>query len=244
MFKLPVYFVSDNHFSLDISPSETLRRKKLFSLFEKIKDTQGSLVIGGDFFDFWFDYKHVVPKGFNDLLYKLEELSNSGVIIHYILGNHDYWDFGSFTEKFGAVVHDGNLVFEANNRTVLITHGDGLLRGDWGYRLMKKVLRSRLCISLFRLFHPDWGCALAQSVSNTSSHYHHHDDSSEEIREEMINFARTQWSDGIDDVLIGHYHQTGIEEYDDKRLIFMGDWLKHFTATILDESGWRQLEWK
>ena len=243
MLSLPIYFVSDNHFSMAKSNSEQNRREKLFSLFDKIESSKGTLIIGGDFFDFWFDYKYVVPKGFNDILYRLEQLYKSGVKIHYILGNHDYWDFGSFTEKFGAIVHNKDLEFDINGQKILVTHGDGLLKNDVGYRFMKRIIRSKLAIFLFKLFHPDWGCALARKVSNTSSHYHHHDEKSIEIRNEMRQFANKKWNEGYDAVLIGHYHQIGIEASDEKSLIFMGDWLKHFTVTSLDKNGWQKNKW-
>ena len=240
MLELPIYFISDNHFSMQKSDAEQIRREKLFTLFDKIESTKGTLIIGGDFFDFWFDYKYVVPKGFNDILFRLEQLHKSGIKIHYILGNHDYWDFGSFTQKFGAIVHTGDLEFDINGQKILVTHGDGLLKKDVAYRFMKRIIRSNLAIFLFRLFHPDWGCALARKVSNTSSHYHHHDDKSIEIRNEIRQFANKKWNEGYDVVLIGHYHQTEIETTEDKSLIFMGDWLKHFTVTSLDENGWQQ----
>ena len=225
------------------SEAEQIRREKLFSLFDKIESTKGTLIIGGDFFDFWFDYKYVVSKGFNDILYRLEKLYRSGIKIHYVLGNHDYWDFGSFSQKFGAVVHDGDLEFDINGQKILVTHGDGLLKNDVGYRFMKRIIRSKLAIFLFRLLHPDWGCALARKVSNTSSHYHHHDKKAIEIRNEIREFANKKWTEGYDVVLIGHYHQTEIETSDQKLLIFMGDWLKHFTVTSVDQNGWQQNKW-
>ena len=105
MLKLPVYFVSDNHFKMDVDDSEKDRRSKLYHVFDKIKSTGGSLVIGGDYFDFWFHYRYVVPSGYVDLLEQLQQLNQSGVAIHFVLGNHDYWDFGYFKEKFSAEVY-------------------------------------------------------------------------------------------------------------------------------------------
>ena len=228
---------------MEKSDFEQIRREKLFSLFDKIKSTKGTLIIGGDFFDFWFDYKYVIPKEFNDILFRLEQLYKSGIVIHYILGNHDYWDFGSFTQKFGAIVHNGDLEFDINGQKILVTHGDGLLKKDVGYRFMKRVIRSKFAVFLFRLFHPDWGCALARKVSNTSSYYHHHDEKTIEVRNEIRQYANKKWNDGYDVVLIGHYHQTEIETSEGKSLIFMGDWLKHFTVTSLDKHGWHQNKW-
>ena len=130
MFKHPVYFISDNHFSLEINPFEKERRNRLYEVFEKIKITGGSLVIGGDFFDFWFDYRYVLPAGYIDLLEQLHQLNQSGIEIHFVLGNHDYWDFGYFRKKFNAKVYNGNMSFENDNLRIQVCHGDGLLKND------------------------------------------------------------------------------------------------------------------
>jgi UDP-2,3-diacylglucosamine hydrolase len=229
---------------MDVDQSETSRREKIFHVFEKIKSTGGTLVIGGDFFDFWFDYRFVIPSGYNNLLEELRHLNKSGITIHYLLGNHDYWDFGYFHNKFGAHVHPSDLEFYNNESKILVSHGDGLLKNDYGYRLMKKIIRSRLCIFLFKNFPPDWGCALAKKVSKASGDYHHHDLRSEKIRQELIEFARLQWKLGTKTVLLGHYHQIGIVEEKGNCIIFMGDWLRHFTVTRLDKNGWWQGNWK
>ena len=243
MFKQPVYFISDNHFKLEINPYEAERRDHLYQVFEKIKSTGGSLVIGGDFFDFWFNYKEFIPSGYIDLMEQLAQLNQAGISIHFVLGNHDYWDFGYFKQKFNATVYPKNL--EINNEAckIQVCHGDGLLKNDYGYRLLKKVIRSRFCIFLFRHLYSDWGYWIAQNISKTSGTYHHHDTKSNSIRNEMIEYARTQWEIGFTTVLLGHYHQTGIIAENDKFLIFMGDWLRHFTVTRLDANGWWQGSW-
>ena len=243
MFKFPVYFISDTHFSLDITEFEKLRREKLFSLFKIIKKNKGTLVIGGDFFDFWFDYRYVIPKGFNNLIFQLNDLNKSGVDIHYVLGNHDYWDFGSFKNLFGAKIYKSKLNFQINNSTFLVTHGDGLLKRHWFYRFIKKIIHSNFCISLFKLIHPDLGFSIAKLISKTNKKSRHYDKFSNQEYNELVDFAKSQWLNGIDNVLIGHYHQIGIKNDNGKNLIFMGDWLKKFTVTILTESGWEQKKW-
>ena len=229
---------------MDIDNSEKERRDKLFHVFDKIKTTSGSLVIGGDFFDFWFNYRYVVPSGYVDLLEQLHQLNQSGVAIHFVLGNHDYWDFGYFKEKFSAEVYSGNLDFNQNDSQIQVCHGDGILKNDYGYRFMKNIIRSSLCIWLFKLFHPDWGCGLAKKVSQASGgDYYHHDLKADAIRTELIEYGRSQWKLGFNTVLLGHYHLTGIVEEDGNSLIFMGDWLRHFTVTRLDNNGWWQGKW-
>ena len=92
--------------------------------------------------------------------------------------------------------------------------------------------------------HSDWGCALAKKISKTSGEYHHHDRNSKEIREELIKYAKNLWSQGIEAVLFGHYHQIGIKEFNEHRLIWMGDWISYFSVTVRDDKGWRQLNWE
>jgi len=241
--KLPLYIISDCHFRMSLDSYEKERRQRLFSFFEHVEQTGGTLILGGDIFDFWFDYKYVVPRDYLDILQKLSSINQSGIDIHYIAGNHDFWDFGYFKEKFGANVYSKNLEFTQNNIQIQVCHGDGLLKNDHGYRLMKKIIRSSFCIWLFKLFHPDWGCALAKKVSKASGDYHHHDLKANTIRTELIDYARSQWKLGYNIVLLGHYHQTGIVEENENTVIFMGDWLRHFTVTRLDENGWWQGKW-
>ena len=112
--KLPIYIVSDNHFLMKNNQNELERRKKLFDLFKKIKESGGSLIIGGDFFDFWFEFKNDVPSGYDDILDELESLNKNNIDIHYVLGNHDYWDFGFFKKKFGANTYKDDLKFKIN----------------------------------------------------------------------------------------------------------------------------------
>ena len=115
MIKLPVYFISDNHFSLNVDTSEKKRRNHLYKVFKLIKSTGGTLVIGGDFFDFWFNYRYLIPTSYVDLFEQLFQLKQSGIDIHFVLGNHDYWDFGYFKQQFNAEVYHGNMEFEINN---------------------------------------------------------------------------------------------------------------------------------
>jgi len=250
--KLPIYFVSDNHFFMDSPPNEEKRRKLLFSLFEKIKKENGSLVIGGDFLDFWFDYGKKQPPGYENIFNQLSELSSVGVEIHYVLGNHDYWDFGYFNKKFNAKTHRGNFEFSINNQKIMITHGDGLLSRDFGYRFMRKIIRSRLCILLFRILGGKIGCTIAKKISNTSKKYNHSEIENkknkvlkENIRAEINNYIAANWIEKHDTVLVGHYHQTGMDDISvNKKVIYLGDWLNYYTVTCLKDSGWEQFSWE
>ena len=140
----PIYFVSDNHFMKKNDSNEKFRREIFFSLLEKINNTGGTLIIGGDFFDFWFDYRGYIPKEYLEIFEKLKELKDSGISIYYILGNHDYWDFGFFNNTFSKNTYKDEYIFEINNNKIMISHGDGVLKEDVLYRLFRKVIRSKI----------------------------------------------------------------------------------------------------
>ena len=107
--KLPIYIISDNHFLLEDSKKEKFRREKLFDLFKKIQTTGGTLIIGGDFFDFWLEFITGPPHYYENILDELEKLHLQHIDIHYVLGNHDYWDCGYFQKKFGAKIYKNDF---------------------------------------------------------------------------------------------------------------------------------------
>ncbi len=242
--KLPIYCISDNHFSIINSEHEISRRNKLFSLFNKIKTTGGTLVIGGDFFDFWFDYGNNHSLGYQSLFTALTDLNNKGINIHYILGNHDFWDFGYFFKTFNATIYPSEMEANLhNNEKILITHGDGLLQSDVGYRFMKKIIRSKICIFLFNLLGQKIGTKIALKISNTSAHYHHHDKHSKAIISEICSNMDKKYDGKYNYILVGHYHQVGIYDMKNTKVIFLGDWLDKFTVTTYDGINWSQDNW-
>jgi len=217
---------------------EKNRREKLFKVFDCIKNNgPGTLIIGGDFFDYWFDYPDQIPSGYDDLLDELKKLKSSGINIHYILGNHDFWDFGYLTKYIGITTHNGDLILKINDKKIYITHGDGILKNDYGYRFMKKIIRSRLFIRMYTLFNSNFTTKLANKISNTSSRYNHNDKNVNIIKKDVLDFARKRWAENYNMVLVGHYHQVGTINEDSKSLTFLGDWLSKYTVTMIDEKG-------
>ena len=243
--KAPFYIISDNHFMMTNSKKEKNRRKKLFSVFKKIKkEKSGTLIIGGDFFDFWFETKKIIPKYFDDLIQELAELYNHGIQIHYLAGNHDYWDFGYLSRTAKIKFHKNDLQFMFNNRKILITHGDGILKKDTGYRFMKKIIRHKIFIKLFQLIPPSISFKLASGLSKSSAHYNHHDKNIKIIMDDVQEYAQTKWKNNINIVMVGHYHQQKIINKNNNSLVFLGDWLTKFTVTKLDKDGIWQGDYK
>jgi len=241
----PFYIISDNHFMMTKSKQELDRRQKLFSVFSEIKKRgKGTLIIGGDFFDFWFETKKVIPKYFDNLIQELAQLNQHGIKIHYLAGNHDYWDFGYLERTAKINFHVGDLQFKFNNQNILITHGDGLLKNDHGYRFMKKIIRHKIFIKLFQLIPPHISFKLANGLSRSSSHYNHHDKYIDTIIKDVMDFAHKEWNNNTDIVMVGHYHQQKIINKEQKKLAFLGDWLTKYTVTKLDNHGLWQGDYK
>ena len=239
--KTPIFFVSDNHFQKRNDKLEKSRREKFYSLLNHIKETNGSLVIGGDFFDFWFDYKGYVPFEYLDIFEKLKELKMNGIKIYYILGNHDYWDFGFFNRTFAEKSFKNEFRFKHNNQEILFMHGDGVLKEDRGYRLFRRIIRSKLCIFLYNILSPRIGYYIAKKISHADKPKEYYKNN-EIIKKKLTKYAEKKW-EKIDVLLLGHYHQSGIITENNKKLIFLGDWLNQFLVTKYHNGSWEQINW-
>ena len=247
--KLPLYFISDCHIGMNLDNNEQKRRKKLFHIFDKIKKNGGTLILGGDFFDFWFEFRKKTPEIYKDVFNELVKLKNSGINIHYIAGNHDYWNFGYLESTFVKSFYKGDLYIEDFNTKILITHGDGLLKSDQRYRALKKVLRSKVFIFFFKLLGEKIGYKIGKKASQYYPNYYQQkksnssDDNIKEIKRDILDYAHQMWSQGYDVVLVGHYHQLEIIDKGAKLLIFLGDWMKHYSITKFDGKKWTQFTW-
>ena len=240
--KLPIYFISDNHFLLENSKLELERRLKLFQLFCEIQKTGGTLVIGGDFFDYWLESFGGIPSYYNDILNELEKLKQNHITIHYVVGNHDYWDFGFLNKKCGAIIHKKDFLFKINNQKILVTHGDGLLKNDYLYRFTKKIIRSNLFILLARLIPSSIMTIIARKISGTKLKFGKLQNLPEKYKQELEKYAINQINDyNVNTVLMGHYHQLGIKKINHENFIHLGDWINQYTVTVLDKNQtWHQ----
>jgi len=224
----PAYFLSDAHLTLNDNDKELERRRHLFHFFDMIKQSGGTLFIVGDFFDFWFEYKQVIPKDYFTVLSNLYDLKTAGIEIHFILGNHDYWTNDFLDDSLGIHVHRSAAEVTIDGQRIHLTHGDGLLAHDSGYRLMRRILRSRAVIFLFRWLHPDLGINLAQSASHASRKNNQPDDQGEANFEELLHYAQDRWAEGCDMVVMGHYHLHQLHTNSDgKSFLCLGDWISH-----------------
>src|SRR5688572_27278101 len=163
-----VYFASDFHLGAPDAAASRERERLIVRSLDGIAQDEHPIFLVGDTFDFWFEYKEVIPKGYTRLLGKLAELSDRGIGISVFIGNHDMWMDGYFEEELNIPVYFEPQTYTINNKKFYIGHGDGLGPGDHGYKFLKKVFRNPVCRWLFSLLHPSWGIAVANYFSRKS----------------------------------------------------------------------------
>ena len=163
-----IYFASDFHLGIDARTTSKERERQLVRWLDSIRHDARTLYLVGDVFDFWFEYKTVIPKGHIRLMGKLAELRDEGIEIYFFTGNHDMWVFKFFEEELGIPTFRKPIVREIYGKTFFIGHGDGLGPGDYGYKFIKKVFANPLCQWLFERLHPNFGIGIAHFWSGRS----------------------------------------------------------------------------
>ncbi len=232
---MALYIFSDAHLGTGSAESEQKKLSNIARLFELVKADGERLIILGDLFDFWFEYKHVVPKAHFEVLFRLHELCAKGIHVDYISGNHDFWMDDFFEKQLGVTVYRDTMTFDYGGRKFYLLHGDGLAKADSGYRFLKRILRNRFNIWLYRKLPPDWAYPLAKWVSGSSREYTSRRD--HEFAEDYKQFAKLKLSEGNDVVVIGHLHIPVFERYDHGIYINSGDFINHFSYVKADGSG-------
>jgi len=151
-----IFFFSDVHLGLQDRQQEKEKEQRLLSFLAHVEEHAEQLFIMGDLFDYWFEYKYVVPRGYHHVISKLGMLVEHGVKVHYLAGNHDFWLRDFFPNDLGIPVYREPFAIDLRGKKFFLHHGDGLATRDTGYRILKKILRNRVNIFLYSLFHPDW----------------------------------------------------------------------------------------
>jgi len=228
------YFLGDFHLG---SPNQTESKKrefKILSFLNSIKSDLKELFLLGDIFDFWYEYKEVVPKGYTRFLGKISELSDKGVNIHLILGNHDMWVLDYFQKEIGINVYHNIIKVKIDNNLFLVGHGDGIGKGDFGYRFLKFIFKNKLLRFLYRWIHPDIGIKLGTYISNRKKIGTK--DYSIINNERIYNYCKKIEDKSHHDYYIfGHSHQP-IEKKINKncKYINVGDWITNSNYLKID----------
>lgn len=241
---LPVYFIADVHLQTTPSLEEEHKVKLLLDFLQQIRLKRATLFIVGDLFDFWFEYHSVVFSCYFRVLRALQECVDAGCEIHFIGGNHDYWAGSFLTETIGLHVHYTPLDMVINQHQFHITHGDGILRNDRGYRLMRSILRSAPAISLFRYIHPDLALAIARKVSSKSRRLNRRQPMVQaRDRADLLTYGQKQWQKGARYVVVGHLHLPTQVQNEGRVIVNLGDWMYYFTFAYYDGSDLRLAYW-
>ena len=233
-----IYFLSDFHLGAPDAATSLIREKKIIRFLDEISSTAAAIYILGDIFDFWYEYKNVVPKGYIRLLAKLAELTDAGIPIQVFIGNHDMWMSGYFEQELNIPVYHEPQIFTFNNKHFYIAHGDGLGPGDNGYKFIKKVFRNPICKWLFGWIHPDIGIAIANYFSKKSRQKTGSSDEQflGEENEWLIIYSKELIKkEQFDFLIFGHRHlPIDIRLSEHSRYINLGDWITHFTYAEFD----------
>ncbi len=234
-----VYFVSDLHLG---TPSYAAsRQRELFFLqwLDTISSNATALYIVGDLFDFWFEYKNVVPKGFVRVLGKLAQMRDRGLPITVFVGNHDLWMSGYFEQELGIKVQHSPIITDISGKRFFIGHGDGLGPNDMGYKLIKRYLfLNPVCRFLLQWLHPDIGIGIANYFSRRSRQHTGHDDDIflGNEKEWLYCYAlRKLQTAHYDYFIFGHRHlPLDIQLNPQSRYVNLGDWIKYFSYAVFD----------
>jgi len=228
-----VCFISDAHFGINL-PGYNDRERHFFGFLAREASSWSELYIVGDLFDFWIEYNHAIRPDAIAVVHHLWKVIDSGVAVHYLAGNHDF-ALGPFLEKeMGICIHPAAISTEIQGKRVYLYHGDGLIKRDIGYRVLKKLLRNPLNQRIYKLLHPDIGVPLGSFISGSSRKYLNKP-LSEKILQEYRECARKELDRGHDIVTFGHIHHPEFIKYPSGIYCNLGSWLKHYSYATMCE---------
>jgi len=232
-----LYFASDIHLGAGGYAVSRAREDKFVRWLDSIKADAAEVFLMGDVFDFWFEYKTVVPKGYIRLFGKLAELSDAGTKLYFFKGNHDMWMFDYFEKELGATIISNELVIERDGKKFFLHHGDGLGPGDNMYKILKNIFRSRLCQWLFARIHPNLGIGIANYWSGNSRIANSKREGGKPGEHEwLVTYCReVLQTTHYDYMIFGHRHlPLDIQVGEHTRYINLGEWINHFSYAEFD----------
>lgn len=232
-----VYFLADAHLGSKSHANSIDTERRLCRWLDDVKGSASAIYLLGDIFDYWFEYKYVVPKGFTRVLGKLGELTDYGVEIHFFIGNHDLWISDYLHKECGMILHFDTYVTNINGKKFFLAHGDGLGDDSYSFRFLRKVFHNKFLKKCFSAIHPRWTIPLAHAWSNSSRQNGGVIPYLGENREHLIRFAKDKLKaePDIDFFVFGHRHillDLAIEE--SCRVIMLGDWISLFSYAEFD----------
>lgn len=241
------YFLSDLHLGAPYFPDSREAEKRVVAFLDSIKDDAEAIYLLGDVLDYWYEYRYVVPRGFVRFFGKLAELSDSGIKIVWLIGNHDIWIFDYIPTELGVRVVDGSLVEKIHGKTVFMTHGDGVGKLPFSFRMIRSIFRNKICQTAFSAIHPRWTVPFAYRWSR------HSRKTGEErgipdnkLLSGLRSFVEEYHVEHpeIDIFMFGHVHVFSREEISPGcEMVVLGEWIRTFSYAILGENGLELRKW-
>lgn len=236
-----IYFAADAHLGNRYMDDPLTAEKKLVRWLDCIRDDAQAIYFLGDMFDYWYEYKYVVPKGHVRFLGKLAELADRGIEIHLFIGNHDIWMFDYLPGEIGAVIHQGPLTVDLQGARFFLAHGDEVGRRTLGFRFLQAMFRNKICQFLYAGIHPRWTFNFAQrwSLSSRTKGNPTIQANPRDAAGYLIDFTREyiQTYPDIDFFIFGHCHvPLDTELSPTSRLLVAGEWMTHFSYIEWDGS--------
>ena len=235
-----IYFLSDAHLGSLAIPHRRTQERRLVNFLDSIKHKAAAVYLLGDMFDFWHEYRTVVPKGYTRLLGKISELTDMGVEVHFFTGNHDLWVHDYFQKECGMTVHRDSLMVDLYGQLFYLAHGDGLGSSDRKFKFLRAMFHNKICRALFASLHPRWGMAFGLEWARRSRMKRpdgKEPDYMGEDKEELVVFAKDylKTHPDVNFFLFGHRHiDLDLMLARNSRLVILGDWISRYTYAVFD----------
>ena len=235
-----VYILSDAHLGSWAIDHRRMQERRLVRFLDQIKEKASAVYLLGDMFDFWYEWKYCVPKGFTRFLGKISELTDAGVEVHYFTGNHDIWMYGYLERECGVILHKQPLTTEIWGKVFFMAHGDGLGDPDRKFKVLRRIFHNRTCQRLFSMLHPRWsmwfGLKWAQKSRMKRTDGKEPPDMGEN-KEHLVLFTKEYMKThpDIDYFIYGHRHiELDLDLENKSRMLIIGDWIWQFTYVVFD----------
>jgi len=232
---MKVICFSDVHLLLHSSPEE----KQKLAIFEEFlnyveEENPDRLIIAGDLFDVWYEYKMVIPKPYFHVLHKLAAIKEAGTDLIYLVGNHDFKFLDFFDKYIHATIYHDCYETTINGKKYIFSHGDAYTSNDLRYHILKSILRNRFINALFGLIHPDLGLKFGRWMSRSSREKQNPPGKLKSLEKGLIRFAQKKINHGYDYVVMGHIHNPKVMKLGEGKYINLGDWIQHFSYLLIE----------
>lgn len=244
---MKAYFLSDLHLGAPYFPDSREAELRICRFLDYIKEEADAIFLLGDILDYWYEYRYVVPRGFVRFFGKLAQLSDAGVRIVWMIGNHDIWIFDYLPNELGIEVADGYIIEEINGRKFFLSHGDGVGKMKPSFKFLRSLFRNKTCQKLFSAIHPRWTIPFAYNWSRSSRRKGEARGIPENfLIEGLRNFCNDYLKENpsIDYFMFGHVHVLCREHVSEKsEMIILGEWIHTFSYAVADENGVSLHKW-